>query len=59
MERFQAVDQADVSRPGVLPAYGPLGRRDIGLNRKIEELSFCSSTERLRNPRIQEAHHRL
>jgi hypothetical protein len=59
MERFQPVDQANVSRPGVLPACSPQGRRNIGLNWKIEELSFCSSTERPGNSRIQEAHHRL
>ena len=59
MERFQAVDQAEVSRPSPFPSCGPLGWRDIRLNRKIEELSFCSPAERTGNPRIQEAHDRL
>jgi hypothetical protein len=58
MQLLEPVEQPQISRTRPLTPYWPLGRRRIGLDRKIEELSLRSPPERSRYAWIQKPNDR-
>ena len=53
------MDRPQVTGPGSLPSRSSLGRRCVGVNRKIEKLSFRGSPECSGYTRVQELNDRL
>lgn len=59
MQLFQPVEEAYVSRSGLVGASQMIGRCHKGLDREAEELSFRGSAQGPRQPRVQKSNYCL